>query len=352
MVRFSCPSCNRTLQAPEDRAGKLAVCPGCKQQLQIPTPPPPQPDPIPYAEIREAPPPMPRPAPQPVPSQGGRAEYDEPPAEQDLEPGLRRRPPGPSGNWAWRWCSPSVLLLSLFMLPLPFLEVQCSPPLPAQGMRVALVNQSGLQMMTGRYSIDSSIDQFNKQMAGFGVPVNPGQVPWAPGGPQQLNVKPAPLMIVIPFLLLAGIAVGLALRPTALRVPLVAGTVVAALALLFVQMAVGFPLEREVRESMEREMRKAEQQLKAFGGGPAGGNPFGGPGGGNPFGPGMGVNPFGGAGVGMRALTEMVQTRYTPWFWIWLVLLVGSLGPLVGEMIWSLTRRPRRRWRPAYAEDY
>src|SRR5436309_495852 len=180
MVRFSCPTCNRTLQAPEDRAGKVAVCPGCKQQLQIPAPPPPQPDPIPYAEIREAPRPMPPAAPQPVPSRGGREQEGEPPADPDLEPSLRRRPPGPSGNWAWRWCSPSVLLLSLLMLPLPFLEVQCSAP--GQVMNMALVNQSGLQIMTGRYSIDSSIDQLNKQMAGFGVPVNAGQVPWAPGG--------------------------------------------------------------------------------------------------------------------------------------------------------------------------
>jgi hypothetical protein len=351
MVRFSCPSCNRTLQAPESRAGAVAVCPGCKQQLQIPAPPPPEPEPIPYAEIREAPPPMPRPAPQPVPPRGGRAEYDEPPADPDREPSLRRRPPGRSGNWAWRWCSPSVLVLGLLMLPLPFLEVQCSAP--GQVMNMALVNQSGVQMMTGRYSIDSSIDRFNKQMAGFGVPVNAGQVPWAPGGPQQLNVKAAPLMIAVPFLLLAGIAVGLALRPTALRVPLVAGAIVAALVLVFVQMAVGFPLEREVRDSIDREMRRVEDQMKALGGGPPGGNPFGGPGGGNPFGPKMGINPFGGPGGGLNQLAgAMVQTHYTPWFWLWLVLLVGSLGPLVGEMIWSLTHRPRRRWRPAYADDY
>jgi hypothetical protein len=240
-----------------------------------------------------------------------------------------------------------VLLLGLLMLPLPFLEVQCSAP----GVRMALVDQSGLQIMTGRYSLDSSITRFNNQMQAFGVPVNAGQVPWAPGGPQELKVKSSPLMIAVPFLLIAGIAVGLALRPTALRVPLVAGAIVAALVLVFVQMGVGFPLEREVKESMEREMRRAENQLKAFG--PPGGNPFGGPVGGNPFGPKMGINPFGGPGAGLNQLAGMmIETHYTPWFWLWLVLLVGSLGPLIGEMIWALTSRPRRRWRPAYADDY
>ncbi len=325
MVRFACPNCHRTLQAPEGSAGATAVCAGCKHQFQIPAPP----GPVPYAEIREAPPPTP---PQPVP------------ADPDLEPRPRRRPARPSGNWAWRWCSPSALLLALLMLPLPFLEVQCSAP----GVNMALLNQTGLDTMTGRYSVDASITRFNNQLRAFGAPVNPAQVPWAPGGPQELKVKSAPLMIAVPFLLLAGMAVGLALRPTALRVPLVAAAIVAALVLVVVQMAVGFPLDMEIRDSLQR----AEKELKALGGGFPGGNPFPGPAGGNPFGPKMGVNPFGGPGLGFNPLTEAIQTRYTPVFWLWLVVLVGSLGPLIAEMVWATTRRQRRRWRPAYADDY
>jgi hypothetical protein len=48
---------------------------------------------------------------------------------------------------------------------------------------------------------------------------------------------------------------------------------------------------------------------------------------------------------------EMIQTRYTPWFWIWLVLLVGAIGPLVGELVWMLSRR-QRRWQPARGAEY
>jgi hypothetical protein len=78
-------------------------------------------------------------------------------------------------------------------------------------------------------------------------------------------------------------------------------------------------------------------------------NPFGQPGGPNPFGPpGIGGGPFGGNMDAMMA--EMIKTRYTPWFWVWLVLIAGALGPLVGEAIAAGNRRPR--WRPSTLRDY
>jgi hypothetical protein len=347
MIRFACPSCNRTLQAPENRGGTTAVCPGCREQMHIPLPAP-QPEAVPYAEYRELPPRGPQPAPDPSARRAG-DEYDEPGAGPEVGGPLpRRRPERPSGNWAWRWCSPSMLLLSLLLLPLPFLGVQCEGP----GMTMNLINQSGLQVMVGGHSIDSSIERFQKQMQGMGVPVNAGQGPFGGGAASpDLKVKAAWCVAIIPFLLLAGIAVGLAVRPTGLRVPLVASAVFGALVLLFIQMAVGFPLDKEVRDAIDREMKRGQQQFNALGGAP-GGNPFGAPGaGGAPFPP-MRPNPFAGPGAQANAMArEMVRTRYTAWFWIWLVLIVGSLGPLVGETIWALTRRSRR-WRPAYSEDY
>src|SRR5262249_19125158 len=156
---------------------------------------------------------------------------------------------------------------------------------------------------------------------GMGVPVNPAQNPFG-GGPASpdLKVKPAWCVAIIPFLLLAGIAVGLAVRPTGLRVPLVAGAVFGALVLLFIQMAVGFPLEKEVHDSIDRDMQRAQQQFKMAGGGP-GGNPFGAPGvGGAPLPPGAAFppmgNPFAGPGAQANAVKDMVRTRYTPWFWL------------------------------------
>jgi hypothetical protein len=343
MIRFACPTCNRTLQVSEDRAGARAECPGCHGQMTVPFPPPPEPEVVPYAEFREAPTWGPQPAPEPAPPPPAREEYAQPLSDPDLNVRLPRRRKGPEGNWQWRWCSPSMLAFGLLLLPLPFLDVQCSGP----GVSVSILNQSGVQIMTGRYSIDPSLDNFNRRVqAQVGLPVNPAQAPFGAGGKDDLQVKSAPLMIVIPFLMLGGIALGLAVRPTVLRVALVGGLVVAAVVLLFVQMAMGFPLQKAVNEAMEREMRRADDQRKALIA--QGGAPFGGPGA-NPFG-GPGMNPFGGPGLGANPL---VETVYTPWFWLWLVALVGSLGPLVGEMIWAATARTRkRRWRPAYADDY
>jgi hypothetical protein len=121
--------------------------------------------------------------------------------------------------------------------------------------------------------------------------------------------------------------------------------VFSALVLLFIQMGVGFPIEQAIQESKRRADAQQEQQRKALI--VAGGNPL--PAGfNNPL-----ANPLGRGANNM--VGAMVRTHYTPWFWIWLVFLVGSLGPLVGELIWAGTSRPARprRWRrPAYADDY
>lgn len=35
-IQFSCPHCSNRVQAPDDSAGKMSVCPQCKQGLVIP----------------------------------------------------------------------------------------------------------------------------------------------------------------------------------------------------------------------------------------------------------------------------------------------------------------------------
>ena len=40
MIRFSCSQCGQAMEAPEEHAGKQALCPRCRQQFQIPMPQP------------------------------------------------------------------------------------------------------------------------------------------------------------------------------------------------------------------------------------------------------------------------------------------------------------------------
>lgn len=35
-IRFNCPYCGKTLGVPDDKAGMVAACPQCKQQVQSP----------------------------------------------------------------------------------------------------------------------------------------------------------------------------------------------------------------------------------------------------------------------------------------------------------------------------
>lgn len=38
MIRFACPTCQKALQAPEDKAGVKVACPGCRTPLEVPSP--------------------------------------------------------------------------------------------------------------------------------------------------------------------------------------------------------------------------------------------------------------------------------------------------------------------------
>src|SRR5690348_13603878 len=39
MIRFACPKCKATIQAPDNKVGAKAPCPKCGQRLQVPAPP-------------------------------------------------------------------------------------------------------------------------------------------------------------------------------------------------------------------------------------------------------------------------------------------------------------------------
>src|SRR5271154_5373419 len=39
MIRFACASCQKTLSAPDDKAGMRFSCPGCKKPVQVPAAP-------------------------------------------------------------------------------------------------------------------------------------------------------------------------------------------------------------------------------------------------------------------------------------------------------------------------
>jgi hypothetical protein len=60
-LRCSCPHCGRVLTAPDDRAGKRATCPACRQKFLLPGSSAPPPVRLPATAL--APPPLPMPCP-------------------------------------------------------------------------------------------------------------------------------------------------------------------------------------------------------------------------------------------------------------------------------------------------
>src|SRR5688572_33380800 len=38
MIRFSCPTCSKSLKAPDEKAGAKSACPYCGQRVQVPPP--------------------------------------------------------------------------------------------------------------------------------------------------------------------------------------------------------------------------------------------------------------------------------------------------------------------------
>lgn len=54
-IRVACPKCNQTLEAPDEFAGRVAICPACRTKVQIPGAPAiVGPAPVPSAQGPEA----------------------------------------------------------------------------------------------------------------------------------------------------------------------------------------------------------------------------------------------------------------------------------------------------------
>jgi predicted RNA-binding Zn-ribbon protein involved in translation (DUF1610 family) len=73
-MRIECPHCNKTLQAPDQKAGQVVNCPSCGGQMQLPA-------------AGAAPPPPQSPTPQsPAPSTGGGMGAGAPPQHIGVQP--------------------------------------------------------------------------------------------------------------------------------------------------------------------------------------------------------------------------------------------------------------------------
>jgi hypothetical protein len=213
-----------------------------------------------------------------------------------LEELVPRRPEA----WVWRYCTPSMLLLSMCLLPFPFLEVSCT----TQAGELTIMSQSGIQAMYGGYSTSALA---NASAARGGRPdMFNGARPPIPAQ-EEISVWPSLVMVVVPFFFLLAVAIALTLRLCWQRSVLLGGTLTFAIMLIFGQMIWGFPLENSLRDSINKNVSQQQNmQLN------------------NQFGPGM----------DMAALAAtLIHCRFTVWFYLWLLLILASMVPIVIETV-------------------
>jgi hypothetical protein len=180
----------------------------------------------------------------------------------------------PGTSFLARCGSPGVLIFTFLLLPLPFLDIRCEP-------NMILGSQSGLQIIYGGATPAKSSDKAD----GF-----------SEKGRDKTGdtIHAGVLFVFILLLFLAAAVIGLVLPLGRLRLLAVGSPLGLALILLYVQLGIGFPIDRQIQE----ELGKSDAKAKA-------GEPGG---------------RLAGAGA-------VIGVRYTAWFWIWLVLL--HLAPLV-----------------------
>jgi phage FluMu protein Com len=121
-IRFTCPTCKKTLTAADDKAGVRVACPGCKQAIMVPTPgegaaPTSSKawwrdavkEPVPQSASK--PPPLPS-GPPPLPSEG-QQQVAMPPALPEKRRGI--------GAAAWLGISGGAVLLLVVLVAVPIL---------------------------------------------------------------------------------------------------------------------------------------------------------------------------------------------------------------------------------------
>jgi hypothetical protein len=125
-MRFRCPACDQPLDE-YDLPGGAGTCPRCGQAIRAPG-----------AVSQE----LDRPAPRRRPPDED--EDEDRPRRRRLD--VSRPPAGPPSRWP-RFVSPSMMVLALLTLPLPWLEVRCQGGGSGSSTPRFHYSQTGLQMM-------------------------------------------------------------------------------------------------------------------------------------------------------------------------------------------------------------
>jgi hypothetical protein len=139
-------------------------------------------------------------------------------------------------RYCCRVASPSTLLLAVLLFFLPWVEIQCAGQATTLqqrliGERHTIRTQSGLQAIRGEWSEADPNDRTTLTAAGRRYIER-----------LRRHMPAAPLLVLYLGLLAAGIGCTLVCRAPRLRLPLVGGCVLAALATLAVQRSQGLPL--------------------------------------------------------------------------------------------------------------
>jgi hypothetical protein len=181
--------------------------------------------------------------------------------------------------------SPSFLVLSLLMFPLPWIELRCNAPVA--GKKVML-SQSGLQAAYAGVTLDPSLDAYVTQ-------TRKKQEEAARLSPEfharPSELLPAPLMMLFPFLIVAGVITSLAMKTRA-RDEVIVECAGMGLLLIALQVGIGFPLEDIVSKVALHDL--AEYRI--------------------------------GAATDAALESARYNTEYTLWFWLALVFLAASAG--------------------------
>jgi hypothetical protein len=196
-----------------------------------------------------------------------------------------------------------MLFLALLLFPLPWVQVQCDRPIGNSGTRT-LAEQSGLQAIYGGYTENPVL-----QTAPFEPQRKAAQEELLP---KDGAVARSMWMALYALLLVSGMLAGILVWKNPLRSALLIGCSALAALVLFIQVRLGFPLEQAVPKTVATQVSLGQR-------------------------------------IGMEiAAPTLLETRYTGWFWLSVVAVLGALGAAATEF-WVLRQpsgpRPVRRSR-------
>ena len=258
MIRFTCSRCRAGIEAPEDRGGRRVRCPRCGQSQPVPT----------LLPVKSA------------------------PGTRTAATALLRRLGSlrPAYFPPWSYGSPAGLFLALLLFLLPWIEVRCDRPIANSGSRT-LVEQSGLQAAYGGYWENPVFQTARKERE--------SRLGKTPATADQTTMSWAPLMVLYPILLLAGILCGFIVQNSFLRSVGLMACSASSLVLLYLQAHRGFPLEQAVNNPLARDATAEEMVRSAL------------------------------------ETSKLVEMRHTGWFWLTVAAVLASLSAACVE--WYVT---------------